>query len=86
MWSRIVERRHRLSRIFPGSPKHTSELEPPELELMLFGDVELYFDDGTETLTSWAGHAILKKVDVGDAKKWRFSYYHVWLGPPNGSA
>jgi hypothetical protein len=46
---------------------------------MLFGDVHLVTKERQAMTVPWAGHAVLRRVEEGDKKEWKFVRYRVWL-------
>lgn len=80
MWDKVVSRKHSVSKVFPAKFRAPKAGEPPteEMEFMLFGDVRYVMRQTSETnVTSWAGHAILRRENRSAA--WKFAHYRVWL-------
>lgn len=78
MWSVVAERRHTVTKVFPG--RFNDKEDSKGAELMLHGDVAYKTKDGNSSTVPWAGHAILKKVQVeGGEEVWKLSEYRVYL-------
>ena len=85
MWSVVAERKHTVTKVFPG--RFNDNEDSKEAELMLHG-VSLTLltfgtyktKDGNSSTVPWAGHAILKKVQVeGGEEAWKLAEYRVYL-------
>lgn len=81
MWNVVAERRHVVNKVFPGSFQEAEAAKDgaEECECMLFGDVHLVTKERQAMTVPWAGHAVLRRVEEGDKKEWKFVRYRVWL-------
>ncbi|KAL5092684.1 hypothetical protein Trisim1_001238 [Trichoderma cf. simile WF8] len=78
MWSVVAERKHTVTKVFPG--RFNNNEDSKGAELMLHGDVAYKTKDGNSSTVPWAGHAILKKVQAeGGEEVWKLSEYRVYL-------
>ncbi|KJZ71782.1 hypothetical protein HIM_08802 [Hirsutella minnesotensis 3608] len=81
MWTTVQERRHTVTKVFPGQFEGGAgkEGELGGCELMLFGDVALTTKDGQRATVPWAAHAVLTLERDGERDEWKFARYRVWL-------
>lgn len=80
MWTTVDERKHTVTKIFPGMFQGADASRAPECECMLFGEVQYRTKDGGAPSTaSWAGHGTLRKEKNGEHEEWKFAQYRVWL-------
>ena len=80
MWTHVSSRKHTVTKVFPARFKAPEEEDSSgEVELMLFGQVDLTLKDGGKAAVPWAGHATIVKDTSGEKGEWRFAQYRVWL-------
>ncbi|KAL7950415.1 hypothetical protein V8C42DRAFT_340055 [Trichoderma barbatum] len=78
MWSVVAERKHTVTKVFPG--RFNDAEDSKACELMLHGDVSYKTKDGNSSTIPWAGHGILRKVpDEAGEEAWKFAEYRVYL-------
>ncbi|KAL7960728.1 hypothetical protein V8C34DRAFT_302769 [Trichoderma compactum] len=78
MWSVVAERKHTVTKVFPG--RFNDSKDSKGAELMLHGDVAYKTKDGNSSTVPWAGHAVLRKVQVeGREEAWKLAEYRVFL-------
>lgn len=78
MWSVVAERKHTVTKVFPG--RFNDNEDSKGAELMLHGDVAYKTKDGNSSTVPWAGHAVLRKVQVeGGEEAWKLAEYRVFL-------
>lgn len=77
MWSVVKDRKHSVSKAFPGQFKgsHSGSHGDVECEFMLLGDAEFVTRDGRLIEVDWAAHAVVRR----EGQEWKIEKYRIWI-------